>query len=116
MARPSEEASFGDQPQSMLRGARSIEATMSPQKSFPARVIVIGAGVFGLSTAFAIAKRYPATSVTVIDRLTPPVPDGTSVDTTRCIRSGKINPVEGVSLDEAARLSSTKTDARNRLH
>lgn len=56
---------------------------------FPASVIVVGAGIFGLSTALAIAKRHPSTAVTVIDRLTPPVEDGTSVDTTRCIRAGK---------------------------
>lgn len=31
--------------------------------------------------------------MTVIDRLTPPVPDGTSVDTTRCIRSDYTDPV-----------------------
>ncbi|KAF4468601.1 FAD dependent oxidoreductase [Fusarium albosuccineum] len=52
-------------------------------QSFPSNVIIVGAGVFGLSTALAIAKRHPSTAVTVIDRLTPPVEDGTSVDTTR---------------------------------
>lgn len=56
---------------------------------FPTSVIVIGAGIFGLSTALAIAKRHSSTTVTVIDRLTPPVIDGTSVDTTRCIRAGR---------------------------
>lgn len=59
------------------------------RKSFPESVVIIGAGVFGLSTALAIAKQHPLTTVTVVDRLTPPVADGTSVDTTRCIRSGK---------------------------
>lgn len=58
---------------------------------FPASIIIIGAGVFGLSTALAIAKRHPSTQITIIDRLVPPVPDGTSVDTTRCIRSGKLS-------------------------
>jgi threonine dehydrogenase-like Zn-dependent dehydrogenase len=66
-------------------------AKVSAQKSFPATVIIIGAGVFGLSTALAIAKRHSSTKITVIDRLTPPVPDGTSVDTTRVIRSGKLS-------------------------
>lgn len=50
------------------------------------RVIVVGAGIFGISTAIAIAKRYPEVKVHVIDRFEPPVPDATSVDTTRCIR------------------------------
>jgi sarcosine oxidase/L-pipecolate oxidase len=59
------------------------------RRPFPAAVIIIGAGVFGLSTALAIAKRHPSAQITVIDRMTPPVVDGTSVDTTRCIRAGK---------------------------
>lgn len=56
--------------------------------SLPDTVLIVGAGVFGLSTALAIAKRHPSVKVTVVDRLTPPVEDGASVDTTRCIRSG----------------------------
>lgn len=50
------------------------------------KVIVIGAGIFGISTATALAKRYPEINIIVIDRFEPPVPDATSVDTTRCIR------------------------------
>jgi trans-aconitate methyltransferase len=61
-----------------------------PIDKVPEDVIIIGAGVFGLSTALALARRYPATRVTVIDRLEPPVLDGSSVDTTRCIRSGEL--------------------------
>ncbi|ETN39201.1 uncharacterized protein HMPREF1541_05424 [Cyphellophora europaea CBS 101466] len=59
----------------------------------PDKVIIIGAGIFGLSTALALAERYPSTQVIVVDRLTPPVPDGTSVDTTRCIRSDYADPI-----------------------
>ncbi|KAJ3542727.1 hypothetical protein NM208_g3942 [Fusarium decemcellulare] len=66
---------------------------MSPPKRFPTRVIIIGAGVFGLSTALALEKRYPPTKVTVIDRLVPPVADGESVDTTRCIRADYDDPI-----------------------
>lgn len=60
----------------------------SGQRCVPSEIIIIGAGIFGLSTAIAVANRHPSTTVTVVDRLTPPVPDGTSVDTTRCIRAG----------------------------
>ena len=56
---------------------------------FPDTVIIVGAGVFGLSTALAIARRYPSTKVTVIERYTPPVQDGTSVDTSKILRPGK---------------------------
>ncbi|KAJ9633021.1 hypothetical protein, variant [Exophiala oligosperma] len=66
---------------------------MSSQNRFPPKVLIIGAGVFGLSTALAITRRSPSTKVTVVDRLTPPVPDGTSVDTTRCIRSDYTDPI-----------------------
>ena len=56
--------------------------------NFPNTVIIVGAGVFGLSTALAIARRYPSTEVTVIERYTPPVQDGTSVDTSKILRPG----------------------------
>lgn len=60
---------------------------------FPDTIIIVGAGIFGLSTALAISRRHPSTRVTIIDRQTPPVEDGTSVDTTRCIRSGSLIPL-----------------------
>lgn len=49
-------------------------------------IVIVGAGIFGLSTAIALARRYPDRAIHVIDRFEPPVPDGSSVDTTRCIR------------------------------
>ncbi|KAJ4288649.1 hypothetical protein N0V90_011886 [Kalmusia sp. IMI 367209] len=48
-------------------------------------IIIIGAGIFGLSTACELAKRG-YTNVTVLDRYPPPVPDGSSVDISRVIR------------------------------
>lgn len=52
--------------------------------------LIIGAGVFGLSTALAVARRKPQAVVTIVDRVMPPVLDGASVDTTRCIRAGNL--------------------------
>lgn len=49
------------------------------------RILIIGAGVFGLSTALELAKRG-RTDITVLDRSLPPVPDGSSVDISRVIR------------------------------
>ncbi|CUM67348.1 uncharacterized protein PRCAT00005041001 [Priceomyces carsonii] len=49
-------------------------------------IIIVGAGIFGLSTAIALAERYRDRTIHVFDRFEPPVPDGSSVDTTRCIR------------------------------
>lgn len=40
-------------------------------KDFPDTIIIVGAGVFGLSSALVIARRYPLTKITVIDRYTP---------------------------------------------
>lgn len=70
---------------------------------FPETVIIVGAGIFGLSTALAIARRHPSTKVRVVDRLTPPVEDGTSVDTTRCIRSDYADPIYARLAAEAQR-------------
>ncbi|EXJ88752.1 hypothetical protein A1O3_01816 [Capronia epimyces CBS 606.96] len=49
------------------------------------RVVIIGAGVFGLSTALQLSSEGYK-SVVVLDRHTPPVPDGSSVDISRVIR------------------------------
>ncbi|KAJ5225345.1 Fructosyl amino acid oxidasesarcosine oxidase [Penicillium chermesinum] len=68
---------------------------------FPDSVIIVGAGIFGLSTALAIADRHPSTKVTIIDRATPPVEDGTSVDTTRCIRADYADPIYAKLAEEA---------------
>lgn len=62
-------------------------------KSSPTSFIIVGAGIFGLSTALAISRRLPSARITVIDLLTPPVEDFTSVDTTRCIRADYADPV-----------------------
>lgn len=53
----------------------------------PSSIIIIGTGVFGISTAIALGRRYPGSKVQVFDRYEPPVLDSTSVDTTRCIRT-----------------------------
>ncbi|KAA8642964.1 hypothetical protein EYZ11_007251 [Aspergillus tanneri] len=49
------------------------------------RIVIIGAGVFGLSTALRLVEEGYQ-SVTVLDRAVPPVPDGSSVDISRVIR------------------------------
>ena len=49
-------------------------------------VIIVGAGVFGLTLARELCQRGYI-RVTVLDRHLPPVPDGSSVDISRIIRS-----------------------------
>jgi sarcosine oxidase/L-pipecolate oxidase len=54
----------------------------------PSSILIIGSGVFGLSTAWAICNnpQFKNTSVTVIDRQPFPTPDGSSIDSSRIIR------------------------------
>lgn len=49
------------------------------------RIVIIGAGVFGLGAALRF-REEGYTSVTVLDRSMPPVPDGSSNDISRIIR------------------------------
>lgn len=49
------------------------------------RIIIVGAGIFGLSTALNLVEQGYS-SVTVLDRSVPPVPDGSSNDISRVIR------------------------------
>lgn len=48
-------------------------------------ILIVGAGVFGLSTALELKQRGYQ-NVTIIDRYLPPVVDGSSVDISRVIR------------------------------
>lgn len=55
-------------------------------------VLVVGAGIFGLSTALELKNRGYK-DVTVLDRHSPPVPDGSSVDVSRIIRPDYADPL-----------------------
>lgn len=74
---------------------------MAPRRSpKDGSVVVVGAGVFGLTTALELAKRGYR-RVTVLDRFLPPVPDGSSVDVSRIIRVDYTDPVYGRMAREA---------------
>lgn len=75
---------------------------MDPEKS----IIVVGAGVFGLSTALELKNRGYR-SVTILDRFIPPVPDGSSVDISRIIRVDYADPLYGRMAQEAYSLWKT---------
>ncbi|GFF31012.1 L-pipecolate oxidase [Aspergillus udagawae] len=64
------------------------------------RFIIVGAGAFGLSTALRLAQDG-YTSVTVVDRCMPPVPDGSSNDISRVIRFDYGDPVYAQIAKEA---------------
>ena len=54
-------------------------------------IVIVGAGVFGLTTALDLRRRGYE-NVTVLDRMTPPVPDGSSCDISRIVRSDYSDP------------------------
>src|SRR5689334_22504431 len=80
-----------------------------PLFSPPSSILIIGSGVFGLSTALALASRdvFAQSSITVIDRSDPsqpgafPSPDAASVDTSRIIRADYADPAYAALGDEA---------------
>ncbi|KAJ9144153.1 FAD dependent oxidoreductase [Pleurostoma richardsiae] len=63
-------------------------------------IVIVGAGVFGLSTALEVKKRGYQ-HVTVLDRYLPPVVDGSSVDISRVIRVDYADPLYGKMAGEA---------------
>jgi sarcosine oxidase/L-pipecolate oxidase len=71
----------------------TIASHTATTMSVPENIIVVGCGVFGLSTGLALSQRYPNSIITLIDRYEPPVPDGTSTDTTRVIRPDYHDPL-----------------------
>src|ERR1700712_2205203 len=60
----------------------------------PPSILILGSGVFGLSTALALSTRpsFKHTTITVLDRSPFPSPDGSSVDTSRIIRADYSDP------------------------
>jgi glycine/D-amino acid oxidase-like deaminating enzyme len=50
-------------------------------RDIPGMILIIGSGVFGLSTAYALCRRkeFKKTKIVVIDRWPFPAPDGASV-------------------------------------
>ncbi|KAL8759836.1 MAG: hypothetical protein Q9199_000483 [Rusavskia elegans] len=49
--------------------------------------IIVGAGVFGVSTAYHLKKQIPSASVTLIDRTDPPCPVAASHDINKIVRA-----------------------------
>ena len=63
-------------------------------------IVIVGAGVFGLTTALDLRRRGYK-NITVLDRMTPPVPDGSSSDISRIIRSDYSDPFYAALAKEA---------------
>lgn len=54
----------------------------------PSSILIVGSGVFGLSTAWALTKRseFKNTKITLLERLNFPAPDAASIDSSRIVR------------------------------
>ncbi|UPX09312.1 uncharacterized protein EKO05_0000003 [Ascochyta rabiei] len=77
-------------------------------------IIIVGAGVFGLSLAYELASARGYTEITVLDRSLPPVPDGSSVDISRIIRSEYADEVYSRMAKEA--MVGWRTDYSQHYH
>ncbi|CRG92488.1 L-pipecolate oxidase [Talaromyces islandicus] len=60
--------------------------------AFAESVLIVGGGVFGLSTALSLSERHPTTQITLLESSpTIPNPHGSSVDSSRIIRADYAN-------------------------
>ncbi|OKL62782.1 hypothetical protein UA08_01588 [Talaromyces atroroseus] len=61
--------------------------------ALPQSILIVGGGVFGLSTALSLSERHPNNKITLIEASpTIPNPHGSSVDSSRIIRADYANP------------------------
>ena len=60
----------------------------------PSAILIVGSGVFGLGTAYALTQRpeYQNTQITLLERLPFPAPDGSSIDSSRIVRADYADP------------------------
>lgn len=62
--------------------------------ALPPKILIVGGGVFGLSTALSLSRRHPTSQITVLEASpTIPNPHGSSVDASRIIRADYSDPV-----------------------
>ena len=54
--------------------------------------IILGAGVFGASTAYHLIKKYPSASITLVDRTTGPCQNAASWDWNKVVRADYEDP------------------------
>ncbi|KXX74704.1 L-pipecolate oxidase [Madurella mycetomatis] len=89
--------------------AASSSSPSAQPFSPPSSILIIGSGVFGLSTALALSRRdaFSHCSITVVDRSDPlqpgafPASDAASTDTSRIIRADYAEPAYAALGDEA---------------
>ena len=102
-----------EQPQEKMSEifTRGIRKKKPPRKMttiteppIPSSILIVGAGVFGLSTALALAQRpaFHNTTLTLLERQPFPAADGASTDTSRIIRADYADDAYALLAHEAA--------------
>ena len=68
----------------------------------PSSILIIGSGVFGLGTAYALTQRkqYQNSKITLLERLPFPAPDGSSIDSSRIVRADYADPAYTLLMQE----------------
>ncbi|ROV90163.1 hypothetical protein VSDG_08765 [Cytospora chrysosperma] len=99
---PSSPTSFYPDPFSTTTTTKSQQKDTTSPHNAPSSVLIVGSGVFGLSTALSLARHphFANTKITVIDRSSPdkqqrpvfPSRDASSIDTSRIIRADYADP------------------------
>ncbi|KAI3536483.1 FAD dependent oxidoreductase [Colletotrichum filicis] len=83
----------------------SDPAAAAATEPAPSSILIIGSGIFGLTTAYELAQRprYASTKITVLDRSPIPGPseDAASVDSSRIIRADYADPAYATLAAEA---------------
>nr|OQO30508.1 hypothetical protein B0A51_01737 [Rachicladosporium sp. CCFEE 5018] len=90
----------------------------SIEDPIPSSILIIGSGVFGLSTAYALSQRaqYAHTKITVVDRSTFPAPDAASIDASRIVRADYSDYHYSALCIEAQKLWRQEWGAEGRYH
>lgn len=94
-------------PASSVTSSRSSNTSPVPKDAIPKSILIVGAGVFGLSTALALTKRqeFASTAITVVDRSPEPgvfpARDASSIDVSRIIRADYSDPAYAALAAEA---------------
>lgn len=90
----------------------------SSSQSIPSSILIVGSGVFGLSTAYALAQRleYGSTAITVLDRVDFPAPDAASIDSSRIIRADYADYAYAALMTEGKKLWHGEWGAEGRYN
>ncbi|OCK88292.1 sarcosine oxidase [Cenococcum geophilum 1.58] len=90
----------------------------STERPIPSSILIIGSGVFGLSTAYSLCNNpsFKDTSITLVDRHPFPAPDGASIDCSRIVRADYADPAYAALAASAQTLWRGAWGADNRYH